>query len=63
MPRISEHEHNIAVDINADTTVCSKDTVYHWLEQHAYTYDFIRHYPECKKISLVLTMNHSIIDM
>ena len=47
-PGTSEHELGIAVDINADTSKCSSDAVYTWLENNAYKYGFIKRYPEDK---------------
>lgn len=48
IPGTSEHEIGIAVDINADTSVSSKDTVYAWLENNSYKYGFIKRYPSNK---------------
>lgn len=47
-PGTSEHELGIAVDINADTSKCSSDSVYTWLENNAYKYGFIKRYPDDK---------------
>ena len=47
-PGTSEHELGIAVDINADTSKCSSDAVYTWLENNAYKYGFNKRYPEDK---------------
>lgn len=48
VPGTSEHEIGIAVDINADTEVSSKDEVYRWLQNNSYKYGFIWRYPEGK---------------
>ena len=48
LPRTSEHELGLSVDINADTNVCSKEEVYNWLNQNAYRYGFIKRYPKDK---------------
>ena len=45
VPGTSEHQLGIAVDINADTSVCSSDAVYSWLAENAYKYGFINRYP------------------
>lgn len=47
-PGTSEHQLGLSVDINADTSVCSADAVYQWLEEHGYQYGFIKRYPEDK---------------
>lgn len=47
-PGTSEHELGIAVDINADTSQCSSDAVYTWLDNNAYKYGFIKRYPSDK---------------
>lgn len=47
-PGTSEHQLGLSVDINADTSVCSADAVYQWLEEHGYQYGFIKRYPENK---------------
>ena len=47
-PGTSEHELGIAVDINADTSICSSDAVYTWLANNAYKYGFIKRYPDDK---------------
>lgn len=47
-PRTSEHELGLAVDINADTTVCSSDQLYAWLFENSYKYGFIYRYPPDK---------------
>ena len=49
VPGTSEHQIGIAVDINADTSVCSSDAVYSWLAENAYKYGFINRYPADKK--------------
>lgn len=36
------------MDINADTTQCSADAVYNWLDENAYRYGFIKRYPADK---------------
>ena len=38
----------IAVDINADTSKCSRDDVYNWLLENSYKYGFIQRYPSGK---------------
>ena len=48
VPGTSEHEIGIAVDINADTALSSKDEVYRWLQNNLYKYGFIWIYPEGK---------------
>ena len=48
VPGTSEHQLGLAVDINADTSVCSKDAVYDWLDQNSYKYGFIHRYPSDK---------------
>lgn len=45
LPGTSEHELGIAVDINADKSMCSNDEVYAWLALHAHEYGFILRYP------------------
>lgn len=37
-----------AVDINADTSKCSRDDVYNWLLENSYKYGFIQRYPSGK---------------
>lgn len=49
VPGTSEHQLGIAIDINADTSVCSSDEVYSWLADNAYKYGFINRYPADKK--------------
>lgn len=49
VPGTSEHQLGLAVDINADTSVCSKDAVYSWLADNSYKYGFIYRYPPDKK--------------
>lgn len=49
VPGTSEHQIGIAVDINADTSVCSGDEVYLWLAENSYKYGFIYRYPSDKK--------------
>lgn len=48
VPGTSEHEFGLSVDINADTSVSSRDSVYTWLEENAYRYGFIKRYPSNK---------------
>ena len=48
VPGTSEHQLGIAVDINADTTKSSSDSVYGWLAQNAHKYGFIKRYPSDK---------------
>ena len=48
IPRTSEHQLGIAVDINADTTKSSSDDVYSWLAENAHKYGFIKRYPSDK---------------
>lgn len=48
VPGTSEHELGLSVDINADTSVSSRDSVYTWLEENAYRYGFIKRYPSDK---------------
>lgn len=48
IPGTSEHQLGISVDINADTSKCSSDTVYTWLDENAYKYGFIKRYPSHK---------------
>ena len=45
VPGTSEHQLGLAVDINADTSVCSKDAVYSWLAENSYKYGFIQRFP------------------
>lgn len=47
-PGTSEHQLGISVDINADTTKCTSDKVYEWLDKNAYKYGFIKRYPTDK---------------
>ncbi len=44
----SEHQLGLSVDINADTTKCSSEAVYGWLDENAYKYGFIKRYPADK---------------
>ena len=37
----SEHQLGLAVNINADTSKCSRDDVYNWLLDNSYKYGFI----------------------
>ncbi len=48
IPGTSEHQLGIAVDINADTTKSSSDSVYSWLAENAHKYGFIKRYPSDK---------------
>ncbi len=48
VPGTSEHQLGIAVDINADTEVSSRDAVYAWLAENAHHYGFIQRYPSDK---------------
>lgn len=48
IPGTSEHQLGIAVDINADTSISSRDEVYNWLAENAYKYGFIKRYPSDK---------------
>lgn len=48
VPGTSEHELGIAVDINADTSLCSSDALYSWLAENGYKYGFIYRYPQDK---------------
>ena len=41
----SEHELGLALDINADTSMCTDSDVYDWLAGNAYRYGFILRYP------------------
>ena len=40
--------YSLAVDINADTSKCSRDDVYNWLLENSYKYGFIQRYPSGK---------------
>lgn len=44
----SEHQLGISVDINADTSKCSRDDVYNWLLENSYKYGFIQSFPSGK---------------
>ena len=48
IPGTSEHELGLSVDINADTSVSSRDSVYTWLAENAHRYGFIKRYPSDK---------------
>lgn len=48
-PGTSEHELGIALDINADKTLCSNEEVYDWLYENAYRYGFVLRYPSGKE--------------
>lgn len=45
LPGTSEHQLGIAVDFNADKSMCSNEEVYAWLAENAYKYGFILRYP------------------
>lgn len=47
-PDTSEHQLGLSIDINADTTKCSSESVYKWLDENAYKYGFIKRYPSDK---------------
>lgn len=47
-PGTSEHQLGLSIDINADTTKCSSESVYKWLDENAYRYGFIKRYPSDK---------------
>ncbi len=49
LPGTSEHQLGIAVDINADKSMCSNEEVYAWLAENAYKYGFILRYPPGKQ--------------
>lgn len=49
LPRSSEHQLGIAVDINADKSKCSNEDVYEWLAENAYKYGFVLRYPPGKQ--------------
>lgn len=49
VPGTSEHQLGIAVDINADTGISTRDEVYGWLSKNSYKYGFIQRYPADKK--------------
>ena len=44
-PGKSEHQLGLAVDINAEKTLCTNEMVYAWLEKNAHQYGFILRYP------------------
>ena len=48
VPGTSEHELGLSVDINANTSVSSRDSVYTWLAENAHRYGFIKRYPSDK---------------
>lgn len=48
VPGASEHQLGLSVDINADTSACSSDEVYLWLDENAYKYGFVKRYPSDK---------------
>lgn len=47
-PGFSEHQMGIAVDINADKTLSTNETVFQWLCDNSYRYGFILRYPADK---------------
>lgn len=47
-PGMSEHQLGLSIDINADTTKCSSESVYEWLDESAYKFGFIKRYPSDK---------------
>uniref|UniRef100_UPI004056EA05 M15 family metallopeptidase n=1 Tax=Acetatifactor sp. TaxID=1872090 RepID=UPI004056EA05 len=49
LPGTSEHQLGIAVDINADKSMCSNEEVYVWLAENAYKYGYILRYPSGKQ--------------
>ena len=48
-PGKSEHQLGLAVDINADKTLCTNENVYAWLAENAHQYGFILRYPKDKE--------------
>lgn len=48
IPGASEHQLGIAVDINADPNLSTRDDVYKWLKHNAHNYGFILRYPPDK---------------
>ncbi len=48
LPGTSEHELGLAVDINPNTDISTRDEVYGWLAENAHRYGFIKRYPEDK---------------
>ncbi len=48
LPRTSEHESGLAVDINSDGIHTDGKQVYNWLNQNSYKFGFIHRYPENK---------------
>ncbi|EJR6119026.1 M15 family metallopeptidase [Enterococcus faecalis] len=48
VPRTSEHEVGLAVDINAQSKRSTDEEVYAWLAKNAYKYGFILRYPSDK---------------
>lgn len=44
----SEHELGLSMDINANTSVSSSDSVYTWHAENAHKYGFIKRYPSDK---------------
>lgn len=63
LPGTSEHQLGLAVDINADTSKCSRDDVYNWLLENSYKYGFIQRYPSGKTSITGVAMNLGIIAM
>ena len=49
LPGTSEHQLGIAVDINAEESMCTHESVYAWLAANAHEYGFILRYPEGKE--------------
>lgn len=49
LPGTSEHQLGIAVDINADKSMCSNEEVYAWFAENAHKYGFILRYPPGKQ--------------
>lgn len=49
IPGYSEHQIGLAVDINAEKSMSTKEEVYQWLAENAYQYGFILRYPEGKE--------------
>lgn len=45
VPGTSEHELGIAVDINTDLSISTRESVYTWLAENSYKYGFILRYP------------------
>lgn len=49
IPRTSEHQLGLALDINADTAYSADNEVYEWLAEYAYKFGFILRYPSGKQ--------------